>query len=160
MANELKYQKISLTAVPQTDMSVNAHDGKPVVLIVDNDQMISDTRVAIFESWGCAAFAANDAETALAIAEAKSPSLLIAEVALSGLGGVHLADEIRKIAPKCDVILITGDVLTQAPLIHRSGAGHNFTVLTKPVRPVELAACIERLNFTWRDGPSFPSSQG
>jgi len=160
MANVLKCQKISLAAVPQTDVSVNAHDGEPVVLVVDNDRVISDTRVAIFESWGCAAFAANDAESALAIAEAKSPSLLIAEIALGGLGGIHLADEIRKIAPKCEVILISGDVLTHAPLIHRSGAGNNFTVLTKPVRPVELAACIERLDFASLDNPSLPPLQG
>jgi DNA-binding response OmpR family regulator len=62
---------------------------------VDDEQIIADTRVAILHSWGYAAVACYDAETALELASVIPPEILVSDVLLTGMNGVDLAIAIR-----------------------------------------------------------------
>jgi CheY-like chemotaxis protein len=152
MSTSPSFETVPLAEVPRTDATLS-FDHRPVVLIVDDEKIIADTRAAIFSSWGCAAMAAYGSEEALALARAFSPDLLITDVALAGLNGVDLAVEIQKELPACKVLLVSGLVVSSDLLAHARDVGRNFTLLAKPVRPVEMIVSLAELNFRWPDLP-------
>ena len=68
-----RFEIVPLADVPGPDStSKPSIDGflssRPVVLIVEDEQIIADTRVAIFTSWGFTAIAAYDSAEALSTA--------------------------------------------------------------------------------------------
>jgi len=78
------------------------------ILIVDDEQTITNTLCMIFEFRGFDCLKAYDAEQALEIALATPPDLLLADVMLPGMNGIQLAILLGKRIPAIETILLSG----------------------------------------------------
>jgi len=152
MSPALNVEIIPLADLPLSTMHIEESRYHPVVLVVDDEEIIADTRVAILASWGYAAMASYDAESALEIARVIPPEILITDVRLTGMNGVDLAIEIQSRVPDCKVILFSGQADSLNLLALARNAGHNFTLLQKPVHPAELLAHLAEFQPATRPG--------
>ena len=120
---------------------------RPMVLVVDDECSIADTLTEILKRSGYQVKTAYDGPSALEIALLTPPDVLITDVVLPGMSGIELAIDMRRIFPDCKVILFSGNAATSSMLASATGAGHNFTLLTKPVHPktmlAHLSECVQ-----------------
>src|SRR5277367_810027 len=91
------FETVPLDEVIGKGLPIETEPLRPVVLVVDDETIIADTRTAIFRNWGYAAMAAYSGEAALDIARVIPPQLLVSDVLLTGMNGVDLAIAIQKI---------------------------------------------------------------
>jgi DNA-binding response OmpR family regulator len=129
---------VTLAEVPAAVPMNGSKKHRPVVLVVDDESAIADTLAEILTLSGYAAMPVYDAEEALETALLAPPELLIADVVLPGMSGIDLAITIRRIFPECRVLLFSGQAATSDLLTSAQSAGHNFTLLSKPVYPTDL----------------------
>ena len=114
----------------------------PIVLIVDDEEMV---RTAL-EQWlrlsGFATHVAADATQALSMLDDVRPDVVLTDVRMPGLSGLDLLRTVRERALASEVILITGhgDV-PMAVEAMRSGA---FDFLQKPYVPDQLVKTLRR----------------
>jgi DNA-binding response OmpR family regulator len=113
-----------------------------VVLVVDDESAIADTLTEILSRSGYAAMAAYDGNDALESALLTPPELLITDVVLPGMSGIELAITVRRIFPDCKILLFSGQASTADLLTSAKRNGHHFTLLSKPVHPKDLLACV------------------
>lgn len=142
MVNQPSFEIVPLVDVPRSTLNVEEDHPRPVVLVVDDVQVIADTRVAILTSWRYTAIACYDAESAIEMARVIPPEILIADVLLTRMNGIDLAIAIRSIASDCKVLLFSGSGIADTSELlaaaHRNG--HYFTLLQKPVHPLDMHA--------------------
>jgi len=117
---------------------------QPVVLVVDDEAPIADTTALLIRQNGMTSMVAYDAESALETARITPPDLLLTDVDLPGLSGIELAIAIKAMAPECGIFLFSANAKTSALLEFTYDAGHNFTLLQKPIQPAELLAKIRK----------------
>jgi CheY-like chemotaxis protein len=118
----------------------------PVVLVVDDERAIADSLVTILNRSGYAAEAAYDGKSALEMALLVPPELLLADVAMPGMGGIELAIAVQRAVPDCRVLLLSEQAATSDLLPHVRSAGQDeFNFLTKPVHADVLLAETSRL---------------
>ena len=119
--------------------------GPPVVLIVDDEPLITATLAEILRNHGLAALTAVNGQAALDIAAVIPPQMLLSDVIVDGMNGFELASEITRRVPDCEVILFSGEYSTCDVVSHHS-QGHEFLTLIKPVHPADMLAHVrERL---------------
>jgi DNA-binding response OmpR family regulator len=141
------FEQIPLTELAQKGLITMGDQHVPVVLVVDDEQIIADTRAAILTGWGYAVLTAYDAESALELARVIPPELLISDVILTRMNGVDLAISMREMVPDCKVILFSGLTDGYEFVAGARHAGHEFTLLSKPVHPAQLWALLAELNL-------------
>jgi DNA-binding response OmpR family regulator len=129
---------VPIDQVPPEDTSAY----RPVVLVVDDESAIADTLTEILSRSGYAAMTAYDGNDALETALLTPPEMLITDVILPGMSGVELAITIRRIFPDCKILLFSGQASTADLLTTAKREGHHFTLLSKPVHPRDLLACV------------------
>jgi CheY-like chemotaxis protein len=117
-------------------------DNRPRVLVVDDEPVIADTIVKILRLNGYGATAAYDAEGALEAALVRPPELLITDVILPEMNGIELALTVKRVFPDCGVILFSGQASAKDLLANARRAGSHFTLLTKPVPPMDLLETV------------------
>jgi DNA-binding response OmpR family regulator len=130
---------VPISKVPPADTSPY----RPVVMVVDDESVIADTLAEILSRSGYAAITAYDANEALECALLTPPELLITDVVLPGMSGIELAITMRRIFPDCKTLLFSGQAATADLLVSAKNQGHHFTLLNKPVHPVDLLAHVE-----------------
>jgi DNA-binding NtrC family response regulator len=147
MSNSSRFETVPLAEMAQRGLVTETADHRPVVLVVDDEQIIADTRAAIFRSWGYTALTAYDAESALELAKVIPPELLVTDVLLTRMNGVDLAIAIKKFVPDCKVILFSGQPGTNDMLAAAQISGHDFPLLDKPLHPAQLFTYLSKINF-------------
>jgi CheY-like chemotaxis protein len=138
MSKKLNFPVVPLAEVSMNDTVVHMGDSRPMVLIVDDEKVIADTLSIIISKSGFDTMTAYDATTALALAKATPPDLLISDVVMPGMSGVELAITLSDILPACKVLLFSGQAATIDLLAQARESGHDFTTLTKPVHPTDM----------------------
>lgn len=113
------------------------------VLVVDDESSIADTITTILTMNGYAAMAAYDGDDALETALVAPPHLLITDVVLPRMNGIELAITIQRVFPDCQILLFSGQASTVDLLAAAGIAGHQFTLLSKPVPPERLLAMVK-----------------
>lgn len=135
------------------DSSLSHGSGyRPRVLVVDDESMIADTVTKILSLSGYAATAAYDGEDALESALLEPPQLMITDVMLPGMNGIELAITMQRIYPECKILLFSGQASTADLMTSAKGAGHHFTLLSKPMPPQDLLAAVAE-HLQRNDGP-------
>jgi DNA-binding response OmpR family regulator len=158
VVRKLNFQTVSLADLPFKGGTQPRAARRPIVLIVNNEAVIADTRAMILELSGISAMVAYDGKSALEIAHTAPPDLLLTDVAMPGINGVALAIAIRRIFPNCGNLLFSGQASSADLLNAAREAGLEFTILTKPLHPTELLARIsDALQSQSRDRESGPS---
>jgi DNA-binding response OmpR family regulator len=158
MSSNLKIEIIPLAEVPKDDAVILSGKQGPIVLVVDDERVIADTLSIILSKSGFSAITAYNGESALDLARAVQPDLLISDVVMPGMTGVELAIAVTKAVPECKVLLFSGQASTADMLEKARNAGHDFTVLTKPVHPTDMlgriSKCLERRETDFETVPS------
>ncbi len=145
-AGRIQFQNRSLDRSNREGLTA-ATDHRPVVLVVDDERVIADALAAILRSRSFAAMGAYDAESALDLARVIPPELLISDVILPGMNGIDLAIAMKKAVRDCRVLLFSGHAANVDLLASARDAGHDFTILAKPIHPAELLARISELEM-------------
>jgi EAL domain-containing protein (putative c-di-GMP-specific phosphodiesterase class I)/ActR/RegA family two-component response regulator len=117
-----------------------------LILILDDDEMITEGLAAGLEREGRTLITCNDVESAELIVERMHPSHIVADIRISGPFGYEGLDFIRfakKHAPESRVILITGDASEALQLEASERGAVGF--LRKPFEVSELDATIDML---------------
>jgi DNA-binding NtrC family response regulator len=138
MSPKFSFPVVPLTEVAKEDVVVLPVNNAPVVLIVDDEKVIADTLSIILTRAGFITMTAYDGETALRIANAITPALLISDVVMPGITGVELAIMLSQSIPNLKVLLFSGQASTVDLLEKARHGGHYFTALTKPVHPTDM----------------------
>lgn len=115
---------------------------KPTVLVVDDDHEMTSVLCDILGDAGYRALSADSAAKALALVREHEPDLLISDLRMSGMGGHELQNEVKKLAPRLPVIMITafGSISTAVESM-KLGA---FDYLTKPFANDEFLLVVSR----------------
>ena len=157
MTMKLKFQVVPMTEVAREDEVVLRDRSRPVVLIVDDEKVIADTLSMILSKSGFTTMTAYDGISALELAVAIAPDLIISDVMMPGMTGVELAIAVTQTLPSCRILLFSGQAATLDLLKEARRAGHDFTTLTKPVHPTDMLRRISECLAT-RD-TAYPTSQ-
>src|SRR5271163_3802983 len=112
MSGQLYFQTIPLAEIALKGLTTQTDVHQPVVLVVDDEHVIADTLTAILSRSGFTAMPAYDGASALQIARAISPDLLITDVFRPGMSGIDLAISMRSAHPDCKVLLFSGQAST------------------------------------------------
>jgi CheY-like chemotaxis protein len=144
MSKSMKFQTVPLAELARQGIIPPTALPKPVVLVVDDEPVIADTLAVILSQYGFATMAAYDGKAALDIVKTLPPDLLLTDVVMPGMSGVDLAIAIRQSLPNCKVLLFSGQAATVDLLGKAVEAGHDFTLLSKPLHPKDLLATLSR----------------
>ena len=137
MTQKTKFPVVPIDQIPlKSTMAPSGN--RPVVLVVDDESVITDTLAEILNRSGYTAIPAYDAEEALETALLMPPELLLTDVMLPGMNGIELAVRIRRIFPDCKILLFSGQAATTDLLASAAGQGHRFDLLSKPIHPADL----------------------
>src|SRR5277367_925648 len=124
MTPKLKTEVVPLTEVPKKDAAVRPRKRQPVVLVVDDERVIADTLSIILSKSGFSTMTAYNGESALELALANPPELLISDVVMPGMTGIDLAITLTKTIPGCKVLLFSGQAATVDLLEEARNSGH------------------------------------
>jgi len=111
---------------------------RPVVLVVDDEPIITETLAAILNRSGLAAMTALNARSAIETAALIPPEMLITDLAMPDMDGLDLAIEVKRTVPDCDIILFSGQASDSETLAKLRTTGRGFVTLPKPVHPADL----------------------
>ena len=112
------------------------------ILIVDDDASVRDVISVLLQEEGYECRTASSAETALDIAAAEAPPLVISDMKMPGRDGIWLLEAFRERYPETAVIMLTGYGDTEAAVdCLRRGA---VDYLLKPPKLTDLIRAIER----------------
>lgn len=138
MSQKPNFQVVPISEAPKTDVVVLDKKNQPLVLVVDDERVIADTLSIILSKSGFTTITAYDGASALRLAIAAPPDLIITDVMMPGMTGIELAITISQTIPACKILLFSGQAATVDLLEQARDAGHNFTTLTKPVHPTDM----------------------
>ena len=113
-------------------------NGKPKVLVVDDERVIADTLAMILNQSGFVARAAYSGEKAVEMIPVFEPDMLISDVIMADLNGIDAAITIRLMRPNIKILLFSGQAATADLLDKARNQGYEFEILAKPVHPQDL----------------------
>ncbi len=113
------------------------------VFVVDDEPVIASTLTLILMAKGYSARSFTDPFLSLQAAETDKPDILIADITMPNLSGIHLAVKLRALYPAMHVLLISGLVSVRDQLAEVKTEGSEFEVVTKPVHPEILLSKVE-----------------
>jgi CheY-like chemotaxis protein len=119
-----------------------SYSSKPLVMVVDDFKMIRDTFGRILSDAGYNVVEAGCAEDCLKDAPILRPNLILMDMSMPGMGGIHAVLELRK-----------NDATRETPVVFLTAHGNEIEsaipssitfqgMLTKPCLPDELLSTI------------------
>jgi CheY-like chemotaxis protein len=143
MLRKPSFEVVPISEAPKNDVVVSDKKQQPLVLVVDDERVIADTLSIILRKSGFTTMTAYNGLSALELAEAATPELLITDVMMPGMTGIELAIAVSSSYPECKILLFSGQAATVDLLEEARNEGYNFTTLTKPVHPTDMLRRIE-----------------
>ena len=119
--------------------------GEESILVVEDQEEVRESAVALLKELGYRVVAAEDGPTALkSLENGQTVDLLFTDVVMpGGLDGVALADRIRKRVPDIKVLFTSG--FTQNTILPDGIFGEKAAWIAKPYREAELAERVRNL---------------
>jgi CheY-like chemotaxis protein len=133
---------VRLPQIGTSDEIRTQHD-RPILLLVDDEQLIVDTLTEILEGAGFLVLPAYDGWTALEKIAHCRPDYLLSDVLMPKMNGVELAIAIRKMHPSTRILLFSGQAGISDILLDGQRQGFEFELIAKPIHPLKV---IEHLN--------------
>jgi CheY-like chemotaxis protein len=137
MAAMVTGKVVPINEVPLDDLRHSIDLKRPIVLVVDDEVMVADTRADVLSRAGFSTLTAYDGESALELARSNRPALLVSDVSMPGMNGVDLAEAILKAVPQCKVLLCSA-YTTSLDALNTRAAEYKFPVMAKPIHPIEM----------------------
>ena len=120
-------------------------DGVLTILIADDEPHVVELVRVTLEDNRVRVFDAEDGETALAVAEALEPDLVLLDVHLPDLNGLEVCRRLRKHPRLAATKIVMLTAAAQQDDIARGFSAGATDYLTKPFSPVRLLSLVERL---------------
>lgn len=136
------FPTVPVEAVRQHTVIPSPGTLRPLVLVVDDEPLITQTLSAILDGKGFAVLTAVDADEALEICELTPPELLITDVSMPVKNGFDLALEVKRSVPDCEVIFFSGHLGLAEMCAEMGELGNDCVMLVKPVHPADLLARV------------------
>ena len=116
-------------------------NGRALLSVVDDDQSIRESLPELIKEFGFAARAFSSAEEFLSSGAADETSCLILDIAMPGMSGPELHQELKRRGEEIPVIFMTGqkDETILARVLEQDAAGF----LLKPFSDAALLAAIK-----------------
>jgi DNA-binding response OmpR family regulator len=127
-----------------------SHQRVLLIFVVDDERVIAATLAIILRTSGYAVSFFTDPLEALKCAEQDVPDLLISDVMMPQLSGVDLAILLRRLYPRCGILLFSGQTCTDDLLAEARTQGHSFELLCKPVHPAEIIRRVREHDRSYR----------
>ena len=119
-------------------------DGKPLLLLVEDEQTQRELLKALLEADGFRVLAASDGDEALRVfTEVKDDvSLVITDLRMPGMDGYRLLLAMKQLRPDVMVVVVSGHINPQIEEdLLREGA---VAVLQKPLQPRSFLELVQR----------------
>ena len=113
----------------------------PLVCVVDDDESVRESLPDLIKEFGFAARAFSSAEEFLSSEVVDETSCLILDIAMPGMGGLKLREELKRRGREIPIIFITGqrdETIRDRVLKHRVAG-----FLLKPFNDTDLLAAIK-----------------
>ncbi len=116
-------------------------NGSPLLSVVDDDESMRESLPDLIKEFGFAARVFSSAEEFLSSGSANETSCLILDIAMPGMSGPELHQELKRRGEDIPVIFITGqrDETIRARMFEQGAAGF----LLKPFSDAALLAAIK-----------------
>lgn len=115
----------------------SGNDGRPVALIIEDDQDTVDLLEVVLTQAGFSVLSADNATDGVAIARQHAPVLMTVDVNMPGMSGLEATRRIREFSAA--YIVIISSRAHESDILAGFDAGADDYV-PKPIRPVELRA--------------------
>jgi DNA-binding NtrC family response regulator len=116
---------------------------KRKILVVDDDKAIRDVVLGMLLSMGCETIGAEDALEGLNIFHSHDCNIIVTDMDMPGMDGLHFAAHIKEISPSTPVVLMTGQAREQ--ILEKVKRSYIDWILYKPFGLEELEETIQRL---------------
>jgi CheY-like chemotaxis protein len=115
---------------------------KPVVLVVEDEPLLRIDTICLVEEAGFPTVEAANAKQAIQLLENRSDiRVIVSDIDMPpGMDGMALVAMVRRRWPPIAIILVSGHVALAEVVIPEGG-----TFFSKPFRPAELVATLNRL---------------
>jgi len=111
-------------------------DGTRKLLVIDDDRIVRQSVVAYLEDSGFNVIEANHGQQGLELFQQHSPDLVLTDLRMPGMDGLHLLDEVHRLNADTPVIVISGaGVMGDVVEALRLGA---VDYLIKPLADMEM----------------------
>ncbi len=125
------------------------------VLVVDDDETLSDVLVGYLERAGHQTRVAPDGDTALASVASLPPELIVLDLMLPGLDGLEVCRRVRADHPQLPVIMLTALGEAEDRIAGLEVGADDY--VTKPFSPRELVLRIESVLRRTRSPAAHPA---
>src|ERR1700690_363467 len=115
---------------------------KGSILIVDDDEALSENLAEIIETLGVETAVARDRRTALALAAERDFDVAMIDVRLPDGDGISLLEPLRTRSAFTQVVLVTGNATLEGAIA--AVRGDAFAYVLKPVSPADLLDTVRR----------------
>ena len=116
----------------------------PKVLVVDDEELITETLKEILGRAGFDVQIASDGWAALEVVPVFRPHYLLTDVLMPRMNGVELAIAVRKMFPETRIILFSGQAGISEILLSGQRQGFQFELIPKPMHPLKLIELLKR----------------
>ncbi|MBF0371209.1 MAG: response regulator transcription factor [Magnetococcales bacterium] len=120
---------------------------KPVVFVIDDEQMIRDSLTWLMESVGLSVQAFSSGSEFLEAFDPKLHSCVLMDVRLPGMGGLELQEMLKSTECHSPIILMSGHA--DVPMAVRAMKQGAFDFLEKPFNEQQLLDLVQRA--LWED---------
>jgi two-component system response regulator RegA len=87
---------------------VTTTDGKPSILLVDDDEVFRNRLARAFTDRGYDVRTAGDYDSAMASAQNDSPEFAVVDLKMPGRGGLELVKALDEVDPQTKIVVLTG----------------------------------------------------
>lgn len=132
------------TPAPAAPEPMTRPDGSPIeVLVVDDEPALSDlvSMVLRYEGWKVGT--AHDGASAIRMAGADKPDVVVLDVMLPDMSGLDVLTELHKIRPELPVLLLTAKDTVEDRIAGLSAGGDDY--VTKPFNVEEMVLRLRAL---------------
>lgn len=118
----------------------------PVVLVVDDEELILKLAVKAVESYGCTAISARDGVEAISMAMTYRPELILSDMLMPRMEGIQLCRFIKSNpdTEKIKVVLMTSLYTKSKHRVEMNKQSHPDDYLTKPLDFQKLYAILNK----------------
>lgn len=117
------------------------HQPVSIVVIDDNPTSLEFVVEALSRS-GLVILTSTEAEEGLAMVAAHHPKLVMTDVIMPGMSGIHVLRCVKDVDPTIKVVLMSADDLPETDgKVERLAAEY----LRKPIAPSQIRECVARL---------------
>jgi len=117
--------------------------GKGPILVVDDEEIVRDSLASWLEEDGYQVETAPDGPTALGKMEQRAYPIMLVDLKMPGMDGLHVLTEARKKQPDAAVILMTAYATVDTAVQAMKQGAHDY--LVKPFEPEELSQMVGHL---------------